>query len=288
MEYPLYIFLHQHKTAGKTLLANLSLNIPEKARVRLNVGPAGLDISKRQGNVANPGWVREPVDAYVRKMATPQTLLVEGHFAYLGVHELVPTSRPARYVTFMRHPVERVVSLYNYLRYNSPNYWHEELVNSNWSLEEWLEKSEAMWARNGQVRHVLFPMFEHEVQERELSPALLAEAKSRLNRFWFVGFTESFRQDSFYLYGKMRLARFSSEEVVNATTRKEPVSPSVYKLIQEYNSLDMELYDYACHLRRLFFARHWLNYQWNIKYAEYRRDRFQRNQRKQTLRTDPD
>jgi hypothetical protein len=144
-----------------------------------------------------------------------------------------------------------------------------------------LEKSAALWAHNGQVRLLLYPTFESECQTLELSPELLEEAKRRLSLFWFVGLTESFRQDSYYLYGKMQFRKFVAEEVVNATSRKEPVSLKTREFIAAHNTLDLELYEFARHLRRHFFARQWLNYQWNIMRAEVRRAKFHRSLREQ-------
>ena len=48
--------------------------------------------------------------------------------------------------------------------------------------EEWLENSAALWAHDGQVRHLLFPDYERELLERQLSPALLEQAKRSAGR----------------------------------------------------------------------------------------------------------
>lgn len=267
---PLYIFFHQYKTAGQTLAANILLNLQPRTIMPLYVGHMGLDKTKRVGHPANPGWVKEPVLAYIKKRATPETQILMGHLLYPGVHELVPTTRPALYFTFMRHPIDRVISLYFYLKYNSSNYWHHELVESDWSLEEWLDKSRALWAHNGQVRHLLLGAHEQECLKRELEPELIQQAKQALDQFWFIGMTESFENDSAYLYGKMRFYKFAKEKTVNVTRRKDALPAKTYELIAEYNKLDLELYAYALHLRRRFFMTHAHIYYWNILRAQVR------------------
>lgn len=271
---PVYIFMHMYKTAGQTMLANLQLNVPQTERLDLSVGPLGLDLSKRCGSLANPGWVRERVDEYVREKAHPHTRLLNGHMAYFGIHELLPPERPALYFAFLRHPVERVNSLYNYLKYNSQNHWHHELVNAGWSLPEWLEHSPALWAHNGLVRQLLLGTFDQVSVQRELDPGLVQEAKRRLAQFWFVGLTETFSRDSLYLYGKLRFYRFAEEQVLNASLKKEQVTPEIYEQIAACNTLDLELYEYTRQLRRQMRGRDGHLYLWNILRAVIRRKKF--------------
>lgn len=275
---PLYLFLHQYKTAGKTLAANVVLNMPWRSIIPLWAGYMGLDPTKRVGHPANPGWVREPALEYIKMRATPETRILMGHMLYPGVHELVPTTRPAHYFTFLRHPVERVVSLYFYQKYNSTNYWHSELVESNWSLDEWLEKSRALWAHNGQTRHLLLGMHELECLERELDPKLLRHAKKYLDHFWFIGLTENFPNDTAYLYGKWRFYKFAEERAINVTNRKDALSSKTYDLIAAYNKMDLELYEHALHLRQQFFLTQSHHYYWNIMRARVRQFKHRRRQ----------
>lgn len=127
----LYLFLHQYKTAGTTLWRHLSPNFSAEAQLFLSGERIGLGTRKRDGHPAVPGLVRDRVDEYVARNSSEKTRLVMGHFVYPGIHTLVPGSNDPRYVTFLRHPVERVVSLYWYFKYASDSYWHHELVEAN-------------------------------------------------------------------------------------------------------------------------------------------------------------
>jgi Sulfotransferase family len=196
--------------------------------------------------------------------------------AYYGVHELVPGTAEPRYIVFLRDPVERVISLYFYLKYTSTNYWHREIVNHDWTIEDWLAHSEALWMHNGQLRHLLLGSYDEVERERTLTADHLVEGKRRLGQFWFVGLTEAFAPDARYLYGKLDFRRFHPRVVVNATPKKDVVSPAVREQIIAYNELDMELYEYGRALRRKILLRRPLAYHFQKLRADVRRFMFER------------
>jgi hypothetical protein len=259
-----FIFLHIYKTAGQTLAANLNMNFRPREKLRLYTGPLGLDQTKEQGSRANPGWVRESVDEYVAQNATSDTKILMGHLAYFGIHGLVEAGPKTRYILFLRHPIERVISLYYYLRNKSTNFWHHEIVKGGWDLEEWLEHSAALWAHDGQVRQLLIGAHDDVSTHRGLTREHLEEAKRRLRESWFCGLTESFRYDSLFLYGKLRCYNFAPEKVVNATPAKERVPLALRRRVAQRNALDLELYDYARELHSKRIRSTALNYSWNV------------------------
>jgi hypothetical protein len=252
------IFLHIYKTGGQTLHRSFVRNYPGESWLPMYVGPMGLPTGKAEGSSANPGWIAEEARRYVRARATPRTRCVFGHFAYYGLHELLPTTSRPRYATFLREPVERVISLYYYLRNSSVNAWHDEIVHMDWSLAEWFERTPALWIRNGQVRQLLIGTYPDVETERELTREHLAEAQARLADFWFVGFTESFAQDAARLYRRLAFAQLEPGDAVNVTPGKEPVPEAIRRRIAGDNALDLALYDYARQLRRRSPARRWL------------------------------
>ena len=258
----LYLFLHQYKTAGTTLWRHLSPNFPGGAQLFLSGERMGLDGSKRDGHPAVPGFFRDRVDEYVARNSSAGTRLLMGHFVYPGIHTLVPGSRDPRYFTFLRHPVERVVSLYWYFRYASDSYWHHELVEANWSLDEWLDGSRALWAHNGQTRHLLVGAHEQACLERELDPRLLSDAMRTLDQFWFVGLTETFDQDSAFLLGRLGATRFAKKNAIRVNKRKEAATQDTCARIVAANQLDMELYEHARRRRLAFVRRRAISYFW--------------------------
>lgn len=258
----LYLFLHQYKTAGTTLWRHLSPNFPGGSQLFLSGERIGLDISKREGHPAVPGFVRDRVDEYVVRNSSDRTRLLMGHFVYPGIHTLVANGTEPRYFTFLRHPVERVVSLYWFLRYASDSYWHHELVNANWSLDAWLDGTRALWAHNGQTRHLLVGAHERACLQRELDPRLLPEAMRTLDQFWFVGLTETFDRDSAFLLGRLGATRFAKKNAIRVNKHKESPTPDTCARILAANQLDVELYEYARRQRLSFVRRHAISYFW--------------------------
>jgi hypothetical protein len=271
----IYVILHMYKAAGTTLFANLRRGFGPKQLLPMYVEPIGLDVDKRLGSRANPGWIADPVQQYVARNVTSRTRCLCGHMAYCGVHEAINPPRAARYVTFLRDPVERTISLYYYLR-STTNYWHRELVEADWSLDEWLEKSQALWMLDGQVRQLLLGTYAEVSTAREIGRPHLEEAKRRLRQFWYVGLAETFADDADYLFGKMRFYRFSPKPVHNATPEKAEVSSQTRRLIARHNQLDLELYELGRELHGQFNRQHWLNVRWNQFRARLRRYRFER------------
>jgi hypothetical protein len=258
----LYLFLHQYKTAGTTLWRHLSPNFPGGSQLFVSGERIGLGGSKRDGHPGVPGFVRDRVDEYVARNSTASTRLLIGHYVYPGIHTLVTGSRTPRYFTFLRHPVERVISLYWFLRHGSDSYWHDEIVDAKWSLEEWLEGSRALWARDGQTRHLLVATHEQACMQRELDPDLLSVAKQTLNDFWFVGLTETFERDSGFLLGRLGATKFAKKNAIRVNARKEPAGPDLYARIAAANQLDMELYEHARRRRLAFIQRRAIAYFW--------------------------
>ena len=258
----LYLFLHQYKTAGTTLWRHLAPNFAAASQLFLSGERIGLGTSKRDGHPAVPGFVRDRVDAYVAANSHAGTRLLMGHFVYPGIHALVPGSREARYFTFLRHPVERVISLYWYLKHASDSHWHHELADAGWSLDEWFEQTRALWAHNGQTRHLLVGAHERACAEREMDPRLLEDAKRALDRFWFVGLTETFERDAGFLLGRLSATRFAKKNAIRVNTRKQGATRDAYARIAAANQLDLELYEHARQRRLAFVRRHAISYFW--------------------------
>ena len=180
---------------------------------------------------------------------------VAGHVHY-GVHEYIP--RDCTYVTMLRDPVARVVSMYGFIRGNPKHWLHDELVRSGMELREFVETAADPGVDNEQTR-LIAGLGSGELGQppSPLSSDALEQAKRNLGTFLVVGLTERFN-DSFILLRRALGWRLPMYMSVNAARSSEgaPVDEGAIAAIRERNRFDLELYDFARELFAAAVARH--------------------------------
>lgn len=193
---PCFVFLHIPKTAGRTLSSSLVRNFPRGQTIHLDILDRKLDDEL------------EAIPLEVRNRAR----LLWGHVPY-GVHTHIP--RPCEYVTVVREPIARVISVYKYILRTPRHVLHDSITTRGISLEEYIESG----MDNGQTENS---------QTRQLSGRqfgvvdgeALDDAKRNLQRFLVVGLTEHFEETFALLRRALRL------RIPFYVTRNEsPLSP---------------------------------------------------------------
>lgn len=156
--------------------------------------------------------------------------VVTGHFSY-GIHQYV--KKPFRYVTVLREPVSRVVSLYRYLK-----------LENSMSIEKFAQSNHYQELSNDQTRRIAGG----EPAIRQCTRKDLEAAKQNLqNHFAVVGTTERFDET----LSLLRLGFGWNKNVpsyprnVTANTDDNKISTTALKILQDKNELDAELYDFA-------------------------------------------
>lgn len=105
-----------------------------------------------------------------------------------GAHEHMPVR--CEYVTVLRHPVERVVSVYKQIVKDQRHMLHDRVMGSRIGLEEYVESGmDEGQTENSQTRQLSGRQF------GVVDAAALDEAKRNLEKFRVVGLTERFRGD---------------------------------------------------------------------------------------------
>jgi hypothetical protein len=170
--------------------------------------------------------------------------LVEGHL-YYGIHHILP--RPSIYLTMLRHPVDRILSYYSFVRQTKHHHLHEAVASL--SLAQCLERKLTIELDNFMVRsftglHNVWVPFGGVTRD------MLAEAKAHLDSIAALGLTEHFDES---------LARFAAmfnwpteltaaPPRLNTTPdrlRADHLSPADRAAIEACNELDLELYNYG-------------------------------------------
>ena len=208
------LFLHIPKTAGSTLKTILD----------------------------NQYTLREKLDYYGEDFckfinsAKKNTNLkcINGHFRF-GIHKRI--QKPFCYVTILRHPIERVISTYYYIK--RPNHPKNNMVK-NMSIEDFVASKEAG------VNHMVSNLQTTYVSGT--TPPNLEVAKKNLQQYFdVVGITEMFDQSIFLMKQSFGWENVDYKSV-NITKNRPTInehSKEVIDLITQKNQLDMKLYEFG-------------------------------------------
>jgi len=222
---PLVLFLHIPKTGGTTLENMLCAESP------------GRVLCYEPGFCLREPGLQSEMDAIAAR-ATGEIRAVSGHFSY-GLHHGV--SRPCRYLTLLRDPVDRVISLYaHFFRWGDDRHG---VRRRRLTLAEFVTGTDCPDVENGQTRRLAGQVPGDE---------MLDVALSRLHDGTVLaGLTDRHRA-SLVLFSR-RLgwtADIPAPALVNAQRpARETLPPAVVAQIAERNALDYEL---LAHARSLF------------------------------------
>lgn len=179
--------------------------------------------------------------------------VVGGHYRF-GLHLLFDL--PSRYMTFLRDPIERVISHHAYIRWQSLHEWHERMNAANVSLEQWVRLGTAYADDNLQVRWLALRA-DQEVPFRQTTRQMLDEAKRILEeRVDYLGITERYEESIRLFARQLDWREPVTVERLNVSPNRQAaadISQSARAAILDHNALDIELYAYAVQLfeRRL-------------------------------------
>ena len=231
---PFIIFLHIQKTGGITLQRLLRRKL-------------GLSLQTRAIRLFTERHSAVTVEQQLQRKKL-QDRYVVGHFCY-GIHQYLP--QPFTYMTFLREPVARIISLYDYSRTNPTAYYHQHALNK--SLEEFALQTQLMELDNGQMRFLAGSSNDYFINRTPIGQCdstLLATAKRNIEtHFSFIGITEYFDQSILLLqqimdWNSCLYLRRNSSQIKD----KAIISDQLKHQIAERNWLDIQLYEYAKNL----------------------------------------
>src|SRR5437764_9006049 len=206
------IFLHIPNTGGSTLYRILERHFSPAETVTLDT----------------PGVARFKTLPAVER---GQYRLIQGHL-FFGLHRFIP--RASTYITFLRRPVERVLSFYYYARSTPDHYLYSQLVSERLDLKTLLAREVTLELRNEQTR--LLAGDEWEDPQRVVTRAALKQAQANLQtHFRVVGLLEEF-DASLLLLRRAFGWRFPFYVKENVTKEKETfLDAETRGLIEEAN-----------------------------------------------------
>jgi Sulfotransferase family len=164
----------------------------------------------------------------------------KGHMPF-GIHKRLP--QDYTYITFLRDPIERVVSAYYFAR-NYPVHPLHRWV-SKLTLEEYVRQSPS---HNVQCKYLSGRSVEGDYHAGDCTPEMLELAEQNLGQhFSLVGVTERFDEGLAILkimFG-WGIAKYAKFNVTRTRQAKKNLPAATVELIAERNKYDMALYEYA-------------------------------------------
>ncbi len=234
---PLLIHLHIPRNAGSTLGRLL----------RLKLGfwpPAYLLHHFRTLGFYRLSGFQQRLDAIEALSAGDRrrVRLFEAHAGF-GVHERL--GQPSTYLTMLREPIDRAVSVFYYQRQHAR-------IPDDMTLEQFVlhaDPQRVWWVDNAQVRYLAGTGGDIvDVARGQCTRTMLDVAIERLEEsFVFVGIVEQFDESLVLLRRTFnwRGCYYVASNVTKRRRRTQELQSAELALLNEHNELDCELYRYA-------------------------------------------
>ncbi len=224
MDEPIKFFIHIPKTAGLTMQRILAAEYPGESMVSLHDVPD----SERLQTI---------------KSVSDEVRAVAGHISF-GAADCLP--RHARPFTILREPVDRIVSLYHFLKREKAVVGHEKVVQGKLTLTKLAQKQ-----GDHQARYIAGYGPKDDVEPGRL----VVEAQQNLTeKLAAFGLTERF-DESLVLFQRTfgwRLRGYARQNVTSNRPSVASYSEEQITEIRRHSTVDIEFYKFA---RREFDRR---------------------------------
>jgi hypothetical protein len=219
------IFIHIPKTAGSTFISILR-KVYNGDKIFLISGGSAVP-SNYQYEVALLNFTR------LDKKILDKVELLAGHMPVV----INDKTSEFKFITFLRNPIERVVSDYKYITTNFGNPLH--LLVNDISISDYVSRNEDLQLDNLQTRLISGKL------EGEITCSDVEIARRVIkDHFAFVGFTEYFNISLIYFRDRLNWPKNLIFKKENITKKSNLIiTDKDLTAIEKYNKFDMQLYN---------------------------------------------
>ena len=221
------IFFHLPKTGGTTMHAILRRQYRSETIFRTN---------------PEEHWESLRIFRELSEKEKSKYRLITGHMRF-GIHEDIKNL--SFYITFLRDPIQRIVSYYYYILSYRNHYLHQEIKSKNMSLIDVLESGIAREFENSQTRRIAGyartpygcppdDMFELAIDHIE-------------KYFPVIGLTERFDESLILMsnFCRWKLPYYTKLNTGKIKPTRQNISDETFDTIKKFNELDIQLYEYT-------------------------------------------
>ena len=177
--------------------------------------------------------------------------LLIGHFPF-GLHRKI--KKKFSYVTFMRDPVERVVSAFYYNKEKETSDVYNIINDSNLTFMEYLKLNVEPWSMNAMTKHLAG--CDAEGFKKDCTIEMFDMAINNLKKhFICIGLTEHFDESLLILKEKLnwRNPYYKRQNVTKIKQEVKDIDKGTIAYIKELNKFDIMIYDFG----KQFFLNDW-------------------------------
>lgn len=280
---PLYIIVHTPKCGGSSIENALNANLSSREFLSLNalysfkpdgkprtISDALEEISiTKEKNIKSEIFSPQKTIQYLKKVdelishiseyKKSNIKVVLGHLAYPGIERFFP-NREIRYITFLRHPSNRIISHYNFLRtliqlesQSNHAFASKYTTMKLFDINTW-------FLTNKEIANFMSKfLYNHYITSEKpevlknspvINDQTFTEVKNFLSKFYFIGLTEN-SNDFEFLY-KLVGCKQTKLPLQNSSTQYVTKTPELEKLIRTHSTYDLKLYKHAQKLNNDF------------------------------------